>query len=172
MKEIEDIGVADVDRVLLLNNSNARETSFMDVPSMSSLLEHAFYRRGIDSGVSAVLIALDQDAPYDNPNFNWFKKRFGSFVYIDRVIVADTARGQGLARRLYQDLFIKAHAAGHERVVCEINIDPPNPVSDAFHATMGFITVGHALIHNGSKKVRYVERNCMPNTGKKAAGGS
>jgi len=169
MSEIEDIGVSDVDRILPLNNSNALETSRMDASGMCALLDLAFYRRGFDGGASAILIALDRDAPYDNPNFDWFKNRYGSFVYIDRIIVADAARGQGLARRLYQDLFARAYAAGHERVVCEVNIQPPNPISDAFHATIGFVTVGRAFLHNARKEVRYLERNCAPITAKRVA---
>jgi hypothetical protein len=43
-------------------------------------------------------------------------------------------------------------------VVCEVNSDPPNPASDAFHAAMEFSEVGRAAIHHGSKTVRYLAR--------------
>jgi uncharacterized protein len=42
-------------------------------------------------------------------------------------------------------------------VGCEINLLPPNPASDAFHARMGFVEVGAAQLANG-KTVRYLER--------------
>jgi len=158
LQEIQDIGLPDMPWVLALNNAHVYETSFLDASGISALLDHAFYCRGIDRGATALLIALDQNAPYDNPNFNWFKQRYGSFVYIDRVIVAGTARGQGFATRLYEDLFTKARNAGHDRVACEINIDPPNPVSDAFHDAMGFAAVGQAIIYDGKKEVRYFEK--------------
>ena len=48
--------------------------------------------------------------------------------------------------------------AGQERVVCEVNTIPPNPESDALHAALGFVEVGTASIHGGSKTVRYLER--------------
>jgi len=57
-----------------------------------------------------------------------------------------------------QDIFAAAKQSGHDRVVCEVNINPPNPISEAFHATMGFVGVGQATIHNGTKSVRYLER--------------
>jgi predicted GNAT superfamily acetyltransferase len=79
-------------------------------------------------------------------------------VYIDRIIVSAEARGQGLASRLYEELFAAASRAGHRRVVCEVNIAPPNPASLAFHAAIGFTAVGEAAIHNGSKSVRYLEK--------------
>jgi uncharacterized protein len=58
---------------------------------------------------------------------------------------------------LYRDLFDEA-AAGHTRVVCEVNARPPNPESDAFHAALGFTEVGSASIHNNSKTVRHLSR--------------
>jgi hypothetical protein len=144
--------------MLLLNNAHGYETSFLDESGMAALLGKAFYRRGIDHGATAILIAFDQNAPYDNPNFRWFQERYESFVYIDRVIVANAARGQGLARRLYEDLFAVARLAGHCRVVCEINLDPPNPASDAFHDAMNFAAVGQAVLYGGAKEVRYFEK--------------
>ncbi|HEY3677565.1 MAG TPA: GNAT family N-acetyltransferase, partial [Bradyrhizobium sp.] len=97
-----------------------------------------------------------QDANYDSPNFLWFRERYTRFVYVDRIVVAASARGRGCARRLYQDLFEQSRRAGHERVVCEVNSDPPNPESDAFHAALGFVEVGSASIHGGTKTVRYL----------------
>lgn len=71
-------------------------------------------------------------------------------------------RKRGLANRLYDDLFRAASEAGHDRVVCEVNSDPPNPASDAFHASLGFVDVGHATIHDGKKTVRYLARSLAP----------
>ena len=103
----------------------------------------------------ALILAFDQDAAYDNPNFQWFRERFDRFVYIDRVVVAPAKRGQGLAQALYRNLFERALKSGHERVVCEINYDPPNPQSDAFHAALGFEQVGLAALPGAGKTVRY-----------------
>jgi predicted GNAT superfamily acetyltransferase len=77
---------------------------------------------------------------------------------VDRIVVAASARGRGCARRLYHDLFAHALRAGHERVVCEVNSNPPNPESDAFHASLGFVEVGAASVYGGSKTVRYLLR--------------
>jgi predicted GNAT superfamily acetyltransferase len=158
VQEIQKLGLSDIERMLLLNNANASETSLLNTSDMIGLLNKAFYCKGIDRGVTALLIALDHNALYDNPNFNWFKQRRNSFVYIDRIIVSDIARGQGLARRLYQDFFAEARLAGHDRVVCEVNIYPPNPASNVFHDAMGFVEIGRAAIHNETKVVRYFEK--------------
>ena len=71
-------------------------------------------------------------------------------------------RKRGLARQLYEDLFRRAAAAGHGLVVCEVNSEPPNPASDAFHAAFGFAEVGHAAIQGGAKTVRYLARPLTP----------
>jgi uncharacterized protein len=143
--------------VLALNNDHAVELSLLDADRFRGLLTQAFYARRIGA-VDAFLIGFDQDASYDSPNFLWHRARLRRFVYIDRVAVAPAARGRGLARMLYADLFEQARLAGHDRVVCEVNSDPPNPASDAFHAALGFAEVGSAAIHGGAKTVRYLAR--------------
>jgi len=153
-----DLSSLDAISVLLLNNTNAKETSALDDSSLKTLLDMAFYARGIDRGATAFLIALEHSAAYVNTNFMWFKTSRQSFVYIDRIIVSISARGQGIARLLYGDLFAAAKRGGHDRVVCEVNIEPPNPVSEAFHLAMGFEAVGQATIHNGRRTVRYFEK--------------
>lgn len=126
------------------------------IPTSRSRL--AFYARGINHGATAFLIALDQNAPYLNLNFSSFKEHRESFVYIDRIIVAPSARGQGLTKLLYGDLCGVAWKAGQNHVVCEVNIDPPSPGSDALHLAMGFREVGKAAIYSGTKTVRYYEK--------------
>jgi uncharacterized protein len=139
-----------------LNNVFAKETSFLDAGAWQNLVGQAFYAR-FSAPAAAFLIAFDQTADYASPNFLWFRQRFKAFVYIDRIVVSQAAQGRGLARMLYEDLFACARAAGHERIVCEVNIDPPNPGSDAFHARLGFSEMGRAELIERQKTVRYLE---------------
>lgn len=149
---------ADVEpAILALNNAHAEELSLLDSARLSQLVDRAFHARRIGD-LEAFLLAFDQDADYDSPNFLWFRARYPRFVYVDRIAVAASARGRGHARKLYDDLFDAARAAGFGIVVCEVNADPPNPASDAFHAALGFSEVGQAAIHGGSKTVRYFAR--------------
>ncbi|MGE0725578.1 MAG: GNAT family N-acetyltransferase, partial [Alphaproteobacteria bacterium] len=136
--------------LLALNNDHAAELSLLDAARLATLVDRTFHARAIDDG-PAFLLAFDQDADYDSPNFLWFRARLTRFVYVDRVVVAPAARGRGLARALYGDLFEAARPAAHDRVVCEVNSHPPNPASDAFHAALGFAEIGTAAIHGGAK---------------------
>ena len=164
---VVDVAVADVadggalrDALVDLNNAHAVELSWLDPERFDRLVAEAFAAMRIGEG-EALLLAFDQDADYDSPNFLWFRSRFDRFVYVDRVVVASRARGRGHARRLYRRLFDRAARAGHERIVCEVNSDPPNPGSDAFHAALGFEAVGAAAIHGGAKTVRYLVRDLV-----------
>jgi predicted GNAT superfamily acetyltransferase len=160
LHSIEVIQPADEVGILALNNHHAEELSWLGAGRLNFLLGQTFYARRIGA-VDAFIMTFDQDATYDSPNFLWLKGRWKRFVYIDRVVVAETARGQGHARRLYEDLYRHAALAGHDLVTCEVNSDPPNPASDAFHASQGFIEVGAAEIHGGKKTVRYFARPLM-----------
>ncbi len=110
---------------------------------VEQLIHVAFHVR-VAGHVDALLIGLEQGSDYASPNYRWFEQRFDRFAYVDRVVVAPAARGTGLARRLYEDFFAAAREAGHARVCCEVNYDPPNPTSDAFHARMDFEEIGRA----------------------------
>ena len=145
----------DMPALLALNNAHAVETSELTRESFAALIATSFRTR-IIRPADALLIALDQTAAYDNPNFSWFHERNPRFVYIDRVIVAGHAQGRGLARALYADLSAAAKAAGHTILCCEINSQPQNPASDAFHAALGFAEVGRAELPGRGKTVRYL----------------
>lgn len=154
--------------LLTLNNDHAVELSWADAARLRRLVAAAFLaeRAGF---ADALLIAFDQDADYDSPNFLWFRSRYARFVYVDRIVTSPQARGRGLARALYARLINRAVAANHERVVCEVNLDPPNPGSEALHRSLGFISVGAARLANG-KTVSYLELQLDPAIRGKAAG--
>ena len=143
--------------VLPLNNAHAIELSRLDADQLRVLIRGAFYARRIGE-IDAVLLAFDEGTTYDSPNYRWFRARYRRFVYVDRVVVAESARRRGYARRLYVDLFEHARRAGHDIVACEVNHDPPNPASGAFHAALGFGEIGRGSIHQTGKTVRYLVR--------------
>lgn len=141
-----------------LNEAHAIELSSLSVKKLELLIGTAFLSATIDEG-DALVIACDQDTPYDSPNFLWFREQYPRFVYVDRVAVSASRRGEGLARQLYEAVFAAARAAGHDRIVCEVNYDPPNPASDAFHEKLGFVEVGRVHLEDRGKGVRYLRLN-------------
>ncbi len=154
---VEAVEERDFAFLVSLNNAHAVELSWLDGDGMASLVRRSFRARKAGGG-AGFLLAFDQNADYGSPNFRWFRERYERFVYVDRVVVDPAARGRGLARALYEDLFAAAAAAGHALVTCEVNLVPANPASDAFHARLGFAEVGRAELAGSGKRVRYLTR--------------
>ncbi|MCE7028598.1 GNAT family N-acetyltransferase [Jiella avicenniae] len=152
-----DVRAGDLDRLLALNNQHAAELSLLDAAGFERLVRNAFLARQ-SADADAFVVAFDQDGDYDSPNFLWFRSRFERFVYVDRVVVAPAARGRGLAKALYDSVTAAAESAKSGRIVCEINLDPPNPASIGFHEALGFRQIGRAVLDAGGKTVGYYER--------------
>lgn len=152
---LRDIVQEDLQALHELNQAHVTELSSLTLARLGELVQAAFLARCAESR-GAFLLTFDQDAPYDSPNFIWFKENYGRFVYVDRIVVAPSERGQGLAARLYEELFHQARSEGHSLVCCEVNSDPPNPGSDRFHEALGFQEAGHAHLPDRGKSVRYL----------------
>ena len=102
-----------------------------------------------DGAVVGFVMAIRHGTTYWSKNYAWFSGRYPAFLYLDRVVIAPPARRTGVGRALYADLV--AFAAGSwPRVTLEVNIDPPNPGSMAFHETMGFRRVGSRADASGA----------------------
>ncbi len=162
----EIVPLQDLDRVglLALNNAHATELSAVSPELLDRILSQATLAIGV-APMRAALIAFDEASGYSGRNFAWFVGRYPRFLYVDRVVVSPEARGQGLARLLYDRVF---EVAGDRPVTCEVNQEPPNSASDAFHAGLGFVPLGTAV--HGGKTVRYLVR--QPASGGAASGGA
>ena len=143
--------------LLALNNANARETSLLEGDQLDRMIAAARVATFIEPA-AALLLAFEQSDTYDGGHFLWFRRRFEKFLYIDRVVVAECFRRNGLGRMLYANLFERALRLGHSTIACEVNAQPPNPTSDAFHEAQGFVEVGTATFNDGAKTVRYLVR--------------
>jgi predicted GNAT superfamily acetyltransferase len=129
----------------------------LDLTGLEKLLAASSYARQIDSG-NGVLIGFRSDSPYQNDNLTWLRKKFDSFVYIDRVIIGEKAQGKGYGRALYEDYEDFARENNIPRMVCEVNTTPDNPGSHEFHLKLGFKPCGEMDMLNGAKRVRYYEK--------------
>jgi len=141
---LHDAKQEDWPAILALNEESVHFLSPMGGPRLSQLAQAANYLRVIDQdgATAAFLLGFRKGAEYDSPNFLWFDARFHDFLYVDRVVVAEQFRGRKLADRLYDDFEDCARSLGIERITCEVNIEPPNPVSLRFHARRGFREIG------------------------------
>jgi uncharacterized protein len=140
---------SDFQAILMLNEASVHFLSPLDLAKLTRLSKEPVFFPAAMSGtaVAGFLLAFLPAANYDNPNFLWFKARYEDFVYVDRIVISAEFRGRGVAKGLYAELERYAVSCGIPRIVCEVNVDPPNPVSLGFHEKEGFIEVGRQSIH-------------------------
>ena len=152
---IRDAEIADSDAILALNEASVSLLSPLSPQRLAELHVMAALHRVVEreGAVIGFLLAVREGADYDSPNYRWFAERYPQFLYVDRVVVADAARGQGVGALLYRDMFEFAAASGARLVTCEFDIDPPNPASEQFHARFGFREVGRQWVADGRKQV-------------------
>jgi uncharacterized protein len=151
---IRDATARDFDIILALNAESVQFLSPLDAARLQRLHAQAAYHRvaEIDGAIAAFLLAFREGADYDSPNYRWFAAAYPRFLYIDRVVVSTSARGIGLGARLYGDILAFAENARCQRVTCEFDLEPPNPVSAAFHARFGFREVGRQWVGSAKQK--------------------
>jgi predicted GNAT superfamily acetyltransferase len=150
---------SDFEALLRLNAESEHFLSPLPLPRLQFLHRQAWYRRliGRDEVVLGFMLAFREGADYDSPNYRWFTARYAQFLYIDRIVIGSIARGQGLAARLYEDLFTRARGQGITRITCEFDVDPPNEPSRRFHERFGFREVGRQRVAGGKKMVSLQE---------------
>jgi len=150
-----DMMESDFDAVVKLNAAEVQQTSEMNRGRLLQLYQLSSYHKVavVDGKVAAFLLVMSEDANYVNDNFLWFAKRMTHFLYVDRIVVSADFAGRKIGNALYADLFQTALAQGVVHIVCEYNIEPPNPVSKAFHDKWGFKEVGTQWLLEGTKRV-------------------
>lgn len=151
---IRSVIQTDLSILTRLNEAAVPQVNSVSEDTLQWFADHASYFHVVthDSGPVGFLVALTPEADYWSPNFLWFRDRYSSFVYIDRVVVAESARRRGIAHRLYKDLerFSQRFTI---ILTCEVNIRPRNDASLLFHREFGFDEVGQQSTEAGKKTV-------------------
>lgn len=152
---IRDAAPDDFPALLALNAASVHFLSPLDEALLQHLHAHAAYHRvvQVQGHVAAFLLALREGAQYASPNYRWFAQRYPAFLYIDRVVVDECVRGQGLGIQLYDDIVAFAASTRAARLTCEFDLQPPNPVSAKFHQRYAFREVGRQWLGAGKKQV-------------------
>lgn len=144
-----------MDALHALNNIHAEALSLTTPAGFRARIDAAYFSGHIQA--RGFMIAYDHRAKITGENYDYLASAFDSFVYVDRIAVDARAQGMGYGRELYEALFRRARQDGHKRCLCEINVDPPNPSSVAFHKALGFLTVFEPRDLSNGKTVQYFE---------------
>ena len=143
---VRDIEIADLARVLEINNANTPGVSELTFAELELDLHSSLHALAIDNElgeVCAFCITFDPGAPDAGDNHRWFAERYKSFVYLDRIAIDSNYQNRGLGALLYQTVEQRMlNSAKHSLLCCEVNLEPPNPGSLRFHQRIGFTEVG------------------------------
>lgn len=145
----------DFKAVLALNEESVAYLSPLDETRLAHLhAEAALHLVAEEQGaVIGFLIAFRAGCAYDSENYLWFSRRYEQFLYVDRVVVARTAKSRGVGSMLYRELFALAQRNAVPFVTCEYDVEPPNAGSERFHSRFGFKEVGRQVVAGGRKVV-------------------
>ena len=102
---VRNIEIADLARVLEINNANTPGVSELTMSELATDIENCLHALAIDNEhgeVCAFCITFAPDAPDAGANHQWFADRFESFVYLDRIAIDSTHQNLGLGALLYQ----------------------------------------------------------------------
>ncbi|MEP6299649.1 MAG: GNAT family N-acetyltransferase [Ilumatobacter sp.] len=150
---LRDLTDTDLDRVLEINQANvpavgsATRSPLAHLVAQSAIALVSETDGDSTSGISGFCIVFAAGADYDSINYRWFMEHHSTTMYLDRVAFDERFHGRGLGTEMYAevDRRIRARHPDATGLTLEVNIDPPNEPSLAFHAALGFTEVGRQM---------------------------
>lgn len=103
----------------------------------------------IEGELAAFVLTFAPGSAHDSLDYQWFVNTYADrFLHLDRIVVAEAYRRQGVATAIYRA--IERAAKPFDRLVCRVQSDPPDNPSLAFHAARNFVEVGKLRRPNGT----------------------
>ncbi len=125
----------------------------------ASAEESAIADLDVNPTVLGFLIGLDEAVVgYGSNNYAWFKERFPTFGYVDRIAVTGDARSKGLGPAMYRAFEAWAIGFGKSYLTAEVNTIPDNPHSHRFHEAFGFEDSGRGNPYGDDQEVMYYSK--------------
>jgi predicted GNAT superfamily acetyltransferase len=145
------------------NNAAVPDIGELTIHKAEWLVNHAVLPglATLDGRPAGMMVVLSDTSGYDSDFYRWFTERYENFLYIDRIVVVDWARGQGVAKHLYESVD-QAAQAKKLAVVADVYSEPPNVASLRLHLTRGFQSIGAQYFPDRNKTaakfMKYVEQ--------------
>jgi len=156
------MSAADLPAVAALNNAAHPAMTVLTDDQMTHLFDLsdiALVGINRDREIIAFLICLAMGKPYESENYRWFEERGVRHLYVDRVVVAPSAKGTGIGTALYESVFAHARQIGANDVTAEVTINPPNTTGALFHERLGFRRLAEQDTRGGTVRVALLARS-------------
>lgn len=148
---IRPAGPDDLDVLLEINQVNVPEVGSVDREKLAFLVDESVIALvvAVDDAIAGFCVVLGPGSTYDSGNYRWFMDRDPSVLYLDRVAFDPAWQGRGLGSALYRRVFdeMAERFPSAPELTLEVNVDPPNEPSLAFHERLGFAEVGRRTSH-------------------------
>ncbi len=142
MLSIRNLILSDCIAILQINAESVPGVAALDESEFVRLMAMPNHHVAIESPNHLVVgyaLAFNSNAPYDGEEFQIFQRKLlKPFIYIDQVATRIDSRRMGIGSAIYDALENEARLCDASTLCCEVNIDPPNPESMAFHQKRGF----------------------------------
>jgi len=158
---VRPVRAEDLAALALLNDGAVPNVNALGLEGLEEHLERcdlALTVEGPEGAPAGLLLALAPGRDYASENYRWFSVNQPPSLYVDRIVVAESLRSRGVGAALYAEVFAEAERRGLGLVTCEVNLDPPNPRSLAFHARLGFAQVSTLATKGGEVTVALLAR--------------
>jgi predicted GNAT superfamily acetyltransferase len=128
--------------VLALNHRNVALLAPLDDESLAGLRSaaHRFEVVEVDGRFGGFVVTIAPGSSYASENYRWFAARGDGLLYLDRIVLHENVRRRGVGSAVYDA--VEAEALPFGGVALEVNLDPPNEASLAFHRARGYVEVG------------------------------
>ena len=154
---VRDVREHELDSVLALNNAAGPAILPLDAARLRRFFATAEYFRVAerDGTMVGFLVGFGPEAGHDSSNYLWFRERYQSFFYIDRIVVASRRRGGGVGRAFYADVQSYAELR-YPQLACEVFVEHDSDPARLFHGSFGFREIGQHVMpgEDGQEGIR------------------
>ena len=141
---IDNMDNAQLQKLYDLNQANTPEVGYLDSKNdLITLIKLSAYNLLVLKGdeIIGFIICMREGSVYGSENYKFFTKKLKKFLYVDRVVIDENYRREGLGKAIYKAIFKQAKK-GSLPITLEVNTQPVNQPSLNFHQKMGFDQVG------------------------------
>lgn len=151
---LRDYVPADLDIVHAINQGEVPAVGSEEIADLADIATESMIAlvAEIDGEVAGFCMVLAPGAAYDSGNYIWFSERYDDFVYLDRIAIPSRFQRLGIGRAMYEEVERRVGVGrpSATQFTLEVNLEPRNDRSLAFHAALGFREVGQRATEYGS----------------------
>ena len=154
MNAIKKVNKKDFFEIIKINEAAIPAVNSVTESEFEWFFEHALYFKKVLNfdKIIGFLLVLPAKLNYKSLNYQWFSNHYNNFAYIDRIVIIQSYKNNGIGTSLYLDLEQSLDQT-IPLIGCEFNLKPANKESKNFHLKLNYENVGTQFTENNRKQV-------------------